>query len=510
MNHTHQSKRRHGGFVIIAVLVIVMSALLIATSMLYLMQADATIAAHGRDANTERALLWSGVQVVSDELERQRETFLRGSLPDLDEQYVLYERNGRAGVVRLMPVGADGARAVPESAKLDVNIATREMLASFDLISEQLAQRIIAHRDQTLGRPLQSVAELLEVDGITPEVLYGPMDEIDYLSDARGEDGGVGERIRTRLLGAEPRGLADLLTVWSIEPALQRSGKLRINLNVEWSDELEERVTERFDENAANLLKQIFETNTFDNESVLYNVLKFFNVDADEWPEIIDTFTSEEGEHHFARVNINHAPAEVLAALPGIDQDAADEIVQARDRMSEEDRETIAWCAMAEVLDVDAYIELAGLLTTRSWTYRLRLAVGEVDVNEPDAPLEHMSIAEVVIDLASPRARLAYLRDVTMFDVASALASGGGDASSDERDLGLGNPDVSGAIPETEAVDESAMNPLPDPEQPLDDAPSMDDPMDVADETSNASPDTLAPSGSSKGGTRIGRWIPGQ
>ena len=48
------------------------------------------------------------------------------------------------------------------------------------------------------------------------------------------------------------RGLADAVTVYGFEPALQRSGKLRIDLNVEWSDELAERVTERFGADASS------------------------------------------------------------------------------------------------------------------------------------------------------------------------------------------------------------------------------------------------------------------
>src|SRR5690606_27163315 len=107
-----------------------------------------------------------------------------------------------------------------------------------------------SYRD-SLGRPMQSVDELLRVTGVTPEALYGPLDSLTPLDDASAREDELATRIGDRLelaLGGEARGLADVLTVFSFEPALQRSGVLRINLNVPWSEELAARLDDRFGE----------------------------------------------------------------------------------------------------------------------------------------------------------------------------------------------------------------------------------------------------------------------
>ena len=235
MTRRPTSPRR--GLVIIAVLVIVGAALLVVTGLLFLIQADVAGAAGARDAAQSRALVRSGLLVIQQELDGQRDRILDGELPELPEEFLLYEAPGdRRGVVRLLPVTPDGRRLGPEAARLDLNTVDAAALGATGLIAPELAGRVIAYRDAR-GGAIQSVAELLEVDGMTAEVLYGPLDGIRVLGDGEVED--FGEE-------ATPRGLADVVTVYGFEPALQRSGRLRINFNVEWSDDLERRVAERF------------------------------------------------------------------------------------------------------------------------------------------------------------------------------------------------------------------------------------------------------------------------
>ena len=232
-----------------------------------------------------------------------------------------------------------------------------------------------------------------------------------------------------------PRGLADIVTVYSFEPALQRNGRLRINLNTEWSEELGRRVEERFGREVRDVLRRIMveEGRTFDSEAVLFDVLRFYNVDPDDWGEIVDTFTAESGEFHFGRLDINTAPYEALVALPGLGPDEAAAIVQMRDGLSADDRATIVWPAIEGIVQPEAYDELAGRITTRCWTYRLRLAAGEVDPDDSSGPLTNRVIYEVVIDLSAPRPRVAYLRDITLLQTTAMLAAGAAVDRFDDR-----------------------------------------------------------------------------
>ena len=61
--------------------------------------------------------------------------------------------------------------------------------------------------------------------------------------------------------------------VYGFEPTLQRSGALRIDINVEWSDELGRRVVDRFGEGASAALRRLFETR-FDSDAQIYRTLR--------------------------------------------------------------------------------------------------------------------------------------------------------------------------------------------------------------------------------------------
>lgn len=412
------------GFTLIAVLVIMGSALLVGTSLLFMAQAQAAGSAGTAQAAQSRALAWSGIQAVMSTLNDQRQRILDGEVPAVADEYVVYETDTRLGVVRLLVVGPGGERSVPEAGKLDLNTVDARMLAQTELIEPELAEAVIEFRDRQLGRPFQSVAELLWVEGITPELLYGPIDDLTVMDEALGEP--TQQAATNSSFDDVPRGLADLVTVYSFEPALQRNGRLRINLNTEWSEELGRRVEERFGREVRDILRRIMveEGRTFDSEAVLFDVLRFYNVAPDDWVEIVDTFTAESGEFHFGRLDINTAPYEALVALPSLGPEQAAAIVQMRDGLSADERATIVWPAIEGIVQPEAYDELAGRITTRCWTYRLRLAAGEVDPDDPSGSLTNPVIYEVVIDLSAPRPRVAYLRDITLLQTTAMIAAG--------------------------------------------------------------------------------------
>ncbi len=517
------------GFVLPVVLIIMTIALLIGTGMLFMTQAEAAGMVGSLQQAQSRALAWSGVQAVMNRLDDQRRRLLESDLPRVDEQYIIYEFGRRLGVARLLPLNGAGDRIIAENTKLDLNFVTAEMLVKTGLIDEELAAAIIAYREGSAGGVIQSEAELLRVPGMTPPILYGPLESMaidaDQADASRGTgfDGASGARAEDL-----PRGLADVVTVYGYEPALQRSGKRRINLNVPWSEELGRRVAQRWDENAATILKQIFDNGTkFDTEARIYQVLRFFSVPPEDWPDIIDALTADDSIYHFGRVNVNHAPREVLAAIPGLDDEAAAGIIQNRESLGFDERNTVAWLAINDVVPHEAYDDLAAWITTRSWTFRLRLAAGEVDADEPDGPLLHPVIYEVVIDLAAPRARVAYLRDISSLDTALRIAQRA-EPDEDERDWESSlESDAAGEAttlqrPLHEFTDMHSFDRPGDPDDPAGDASrgrNQDDEW-VGGESAGAglAPDTagssagtsaMPPGGGSDAaprGRRVGRW----
>ncbi|MHC4107038.1 MAG: ComEA family DNA-binding protein [Planctomycetota bacterium] len=487
------------GFVLISVLVVVATALLVVTSLLFITQAEVARSSGTAQRVQARALALSGLQAVMIRLDEQRETVLGGDVPRVDEEYVIYESGARLGVARLLPVGPDDERLIPEPGKLDLNRADADMLADTDLLDPELAERIIEHRDQ-LGRPFQSLGELLEVPGMTPEALYGPIEELTVMDDAMLADS-ESPRRRLSQTAAPARGLADVLTVYSVEPALQQSGTRRINLNVPYSEELGRRVDRRFGTGSSETLRQIFDSGTtFENDAKIIQVLRFFNMSPEDWPEIIDAFTTDPGDYHFGRLDINTAPYEALVAQPGFDAEQAAQIVRVRDTLPSDERATIAWPAIRGIVEPEAYDELAGRITTRSWTYRIRIAAGEVVADDAESALINPVIYEAVIDLAAPKARVAYLRDISLLQVTARVAA---NAPPDEME-------ADGELPDPE-LNETG-DPWPDDEADLASADSMggddlDDGFASADAAND--PETAASSPVEESSRRIGRWLRG-
>ena len=74
---------RRRSFVLIVVLVLGLSALLVATATLSLIRAEAAGVSESAGAMQARATTWSGIQVVMRRLAAQRDTLLDGDLPRL-------------------------------------------------------------------------------------------------------------------------------------------------------------------------------------------------------------------------------------------------------------------------------------------------------------------------------------------------------------------------------------------------------------------------------------------
>ncbi len=415
--------RERRGFTILVVLVIVTSSVLIATGLILTAQAEVAAGSESQRAVQTRATAWSGLQVAMLRLNRQRDEILEGRQPELGDRFEIYEADGRRGLVRFLPVTPGGEVLAPEAGKLDLNIATAEMLVDTGWLEPDLAESIIQFREQMLGGHFRAVEDLLHVPGVSVEAFFGELEDLERLTDRLRDDQDIVERMQARFGGADPRGLVDLFTADSVEPALQRDGRRRINLNVEWSEELGERLDERFGSGAGALVQQIIEDGTeFDDDSVITGVLNAVDLEIEAWPEILDALTTEAGEYHFGRVDLNCAHEDVLAALPGIAPDQAAQIVRVRESIADDQRWSIVWPVEEGIIDREAFAELAGRLTTRSWRYRVRLAAGEVDMENEDRWIGRPRIYEAVIDLSGTSPRLSSLREITMLPIAATLA----------------------------------------------------------------------------------------
>lgn len=424
--------RRQRGSILLAVLVVVVIAALAGTTAMDMTGARAATAHASASRVQARALAWSGVQAALAELAEQRDDLLSGRPPRLTPRWELFTDDlGFRGVVRLVP-SHEGAEAVSEAGKLDVNFATEAMLASLEAVGPDLARRIVAER---AARPFESVEDLARVPGVTGDVLYGGV--------------GVGERSprgrRTEPVadgGASAAGLADLLTVFSSDSNIQaglgedgdqRRGKLRINLNTPWSDELREAVTERFGKDAADAVERVMrEGAKFERDADIVRKLRELNAPPDSWGTILDAFTTCPDPYALGRVDLSAAPKEVLACLPGIDAAAAEAIVSARARLDTSVLLDTAWIVTEGIVPPEKFPLVVDHVTSRSLVWRVRVEAGRLPADADD-PLRDRIVVDAVLDVSSERPRVAYLRDVTVLPTALALGRLA-EASSDPRD----------------------------------------------------------------------------
>jgi DNA uptake protein ComE-like DNA-binding protein len=438
------------GIVLLGVLVILTISALIGTTVLFLASAERASAETSLRRTQARALAWSGVQAVMAELSMQREDILAGADPVITEEWTLFgEDEPLAGIYRIMPL-SDELPIVSESAKIDVNRAPAAVLEALPGVDGALAAAIIE------ARPFASVEELVRVEGITYERLYG--------------SGAPGDSYSREAVGGDPNAdssaiqsmpLTDLLTTFSFDPNIQRglgpdgrdsAGDLRINLNVPWSDRLGRAIERRYDEDAANAVRMIMNRGTqFDSEAALIGVLNEFDVPEEEWARVLDVFTTSPDPYLLGRVDVNRASREVLACLPVIGEDRAEDVISVRQGLDEQTLGSTAWLAAEGVVPRGEFGQCADWVTTRSMQWRVRIEAGFLEQDraeiafgsaegaarsagqprtgrsdfgspfEAEPRLRDKVVLEAVIDISSTRPRVAYLRDVSLLPVAEAI-----------------------------------------------------------------------------------------
>ncbi len=456
---------RSRGLVILVVMVVVTLSALIGSSVLLLGENASVSATHDRRSAQSRLAAWSGVQAVMARLHEQRDDLLDGGAPVLPESWTFPVESDIAPAFRV--VGAEGRlAATSENAKLDVNLATAEMLEALPMIDADLARAIVG------ARPFESVAELGSVPGVTPALLYG---------DRGGE------------LEPDMLPLSEVLTVFAFDPNIQlgageqgeeHRGNQRVNLGLGWSDALERAVIDRWDESVAEILKSLFEQGeSLKRTSDVVALYRRFGASPEDWIEGLDALTTIDSEHVRGLVDLNRASPEVLGAVPGIDENKARDIADARERLGLDQRRSIVWPVIEGILTQDEFQEACDWLTTRSMQWRVRVEGGSLIAGEggdelsESAEMRDRVVVECVIDVSSRRPRVAYLRDVTGLELALALG-----ASPDEETDPIDEPEepVPGEVFEPAGVD----RPAP-PEPAQDESETESEPV---------------------GGGRIGRW----
>lgn len=442
------------GTILLSVLVIVSIGAMVGTTMLMAIDAERGSTETALRHDRLRSLAWSGIQGVMAELSDQRDDLLTGARPMLTRSWEFEpDALGRRGVVRLVVLDeASDSVALAEPGKLDLNHASASMLAALDGIDDDVAQQIVQTRK---SRPFTSVEELLLIKGVSTEMVYGPLDEQgETLGDASspGEPADTLDPLMDSPMPGRER-LIDVLTVFSADPNVTAAwddeshrGEMRINLNLPWSDRLGRALANRFSEETAAFLEAQYKSGVSltSRAALLRFILRIIGELPDKsqlyeeiLPTALDSVATSNEAFVPGRIDINAAPARVLATIPGIDIDHAEQIVLLRDELDEQRRQTPVWPLIEGVLTEDQFIEAADWMTTRSLQWRVRVEAGYLPADEQDAVaplgldgldqpaearLDQRLVFDVVIDVGSTRPRVAYLRDMSLMAASRLIA----------------------------------------------------------------------------------------
>jgi len=266
---------------------------------------EALLEAARGGVNLARAVLEQDEQFAADSLDEEWAQPLEVELPDGTLVSVVIE---------------------DASARLNVNWASKEMLMALPGMTEEMADCLLDWVDaddetrpfgaesdfyQTLDPPydaanqaLSRLDEVLQVKEWTPGRLYRP--QAPEVSDLA---------------------LADLLTVHSGERDVSGTGEARLNLNSATERQIRGRLEPLIGELAvAGLLSYRQQHGTFRSLGELFEVPFAQGSDAVILDEV--TVSTQEPRN---TVNVNTAPLEVLRALPGMNEELAQAIVDRRE-----------------------------------------------------------------------------------------------------------------------------------------------------------------------------------
>ena len=309
-----------------------------------------------------------------------------------------------------------------EASRLNLNRATPEMLFMLPEMTVDLAGAIVDWRDTDAeispggaeseyyllldepyhckDAPFETVEELLLVKDATPTLLYGEDMNRNGLLDPNEDDGDETEPPDDRD-GALDRGFLPYLTCYSSEPNLNASDEQRVNVNSTGGQDLSDVLRTSVAED------KVFQVMELARRGRPFrNVLDFYvrtGLTPEEFGPIADDLTTSDADNITGLINVNTAPREVLLALPTLDENDVDALIEKRDDVAA-DLTSIAW--VTEALPPEKLTEIGDHITAHSYQF-------SADIVSASGDGRAFKRYRAVIDARISPPRVLYWRDLT-------------------------------------------------------------------------------------------------
>ncbi|MDA7950750.1 MAG: type II secretion system protein GspK [Pirellulaceae bacterium] len=306
---------------------------------------------------------------------------------------------------------------------------------------------------------LTSIEEMLLIEGVTPQLLFGKdinrNGRIDTFEESQ-QAQELFDYLDSEVTYNEENSLgwAAYLTLHSFEKNVNSAGEPRVNLNNEDLEELYDQIIEAtFDEELATFVVAYRQNGPFDEsgdsasgpaegeldftqaaEHTFEQVLDLANLktkvrfqDEDEdsvldspineitlalfLGDILDKFTTVDDEKIIGRININEAPRTVLLGIPGADEELVDLVLSERENLDQglldlNTGDSIAWLYAQGLVTLDQLKEFVPYITAEGSVFKTQI-VGFFD----DGVGYHRVI--LVLDRSEELPRILSLQNVT-------------------------------------------------------------------------------------------------
>ncbi len=310
-------------------------------------------------------------------------------------------------------------RVIDEASKLNVNAATKGQLLELPEMLEEIADAIIDWRDENdtpseggvesgyyeempfgyMARngPFRTIRELLLVKDVMEEFFYGEDTNFNGQLDYNERDGDKSPPADDGDSELDLGWIA-YLTCYSYDNNKDASGNQRVNINEGSAKQLEKSLGIRNDK------AELIVKNRGDGYKSIGDLISPLGLPT--FSQIADRITISSEEKLPGKVNVNTAPEVVLAALLGGDDTAyqiAENIITYRESLMY-GIESIGELMQVGSMNIDAFKNIAGSITTRSDVFTIR-CVATADRNGfAGATLE----TEAVVDRSSTPCKILY------------------------------------------------------------------------------------------------------
>ncbi len=279
-----------------------------------------------------------------------------------------------------------------ESARINANVASAEVLARLSGMSRAAADAFVSLR-QRASEQMPAASAVGEIGPFTSDGELAMALSLSLASTVDDSDGvavaSAGE-YWCNAFGVSPDVAAVMrhLTVYTRQRNVDSQGRKRVNINEAGDSEITDSLGEVLTAEQIEAILKARSAEPYGSTGELLTRPLFVgdgigpgtdvSISPEQLAGVIDRITTTSSEVIVGLVNVNTASAEVIGAISGLDQERVDAILAHRESVSPDELGSIGW--LLQVLTPQEFVGVCSRVATRSAQFRAYVVV------EDDSP----------------------------------------------------------------------------------------------------------------------------